>query len=74
MPQISLAAARINAGLTQEKVAKIIGKSIKTVSSYENGRTPIPMHIFRKLSNLYHVPTDFIRLPIVDDGNTDELM
>ena len=37
--KISLKAARVNAGLTQDEVAKITKKSKSTIVSYEKGRT-----------------------------------
>lgn len=72
MTQISLAAARVNAGLKQSDVAKAIGVTPKTIGSYEKGNTAVPGHIFVRLSQLYKVPTDYIRLPLVDDGENDE--
>lgn len=72
MIQISLAAARVNAKLNQEEAAKHIGVTPKTLRSYEQGKTAIPSHLLRRLSNLYGIPEDMIRLPYVDDGEYDE--
>lgn len=41
MKQISLAAARVNAGLTQEQVAEKLGVTRKSVQNWELGRIPI---------------------------------
>lgn len=37
--RISLAAARVNANMTQEKVAKALGLSTQTIINWENGKT-----------------------------------
>lgn len=72
MPQVSLAAARVNAGLTQQAVALKVGITPKTLGSYEKGHTAIPHYLFLELSKLYDMPTDYIRLPVVFDGSNDE--
>jgi len=72
MFQISLAAARVNAGLKQEEAAKKIGITAKTLRNYERGKTAIPGHILRKAAKIYNIPEDLIRLPIVDDDVYDE--
>lgn len=72
MFQISLAAARVNAGLNQEEAAKLIGITAKTLRNYEQGKTAIPATTLRKAADLYGIPEDMIRLPIVDDGKYDE--
>jgi len=70
--QISLAAARTNAELSQEQAAQEIGIATKTIGNYEKGKTPIPWITLKKLAHLYQVPEDMIRIPIVDDGKFDE--
>lgn len=72
MIQISLAAARVNAKYNQEEAAKLIGITAKTLRNYEQGRTAIPAKTLRKAAELYGVPEDMIRLPIVDDGEYDD--
>lgn len=72
MFQISLAAARVNAGYKQTVAAKKLGISEKTLGSYERGQSAIPGHILQKAAVLYNVPSDYIRLPFVDDGKHDE--
>lgn len=55
MIKISLKAARVNAGLSQKDVAKKIGVSNKTLSSWENG-TNFPSVIqINLLCELYKV-------------------
>lgn len=60
--QISLAAARVNAGLTQEEVAKALKVGKQTIGSWEKGRSEPKMSQSRKLSELYNVPLDYIFL------------
>lgn len=61
--QISLAAARVNAELTQDEVAKALHVSKKTVVNWEKGKV-IPTFIaLSSLSTLYDIPIDNIFLP-----------
>ncbi len=61
--KISLAAARVNAGLTQEAVAKELGISNKTVVNWESGKIkPKPATVYA-LAHLYKIPVDNIFLP-----------
>lgn len=63
MLKISLAAARINAGLTQDDVAKMMRKSKQTIGSWENGRTAIDAANLVALCEIYGVSVDDINLP-----------
>lgn len=72
MFQITLAAARVNAGFNQEQAAKKIGITPKTLRNYEQGKTAIPGHTFKRAAKIYGVPEDLIRLPNVDNGEYDE--
>ena len=38
-PKITLAAARVNAGLSQQEAAKALGVSVATLQNYESGKT-----------------------------------
>lgn len=58
--QISLAAARVNAELTQEEVAKQLKVSKNTVVNWENGKTEPTISQGRKLSELYKMPLEHI--------------
>lgn len=62
--QISLAAARVNAGLTQEEVAKHMRIGKQTIVAWENGNSEPKLSQARELSNLYKIPLDYIFLPI----------
>ncbi|MBQ8803438.1 MAG: helix-turn-helix transcriptional regulator [Tyzzerella sp.] len=61
--QISLAAARVNAGLTQDDVAKRMKVSKNTVVAWEKGMTEPKISQSRELSQLYNIPLDNIFLP-----------
>lgn len=70
--QISLAAARVNAGLKQMEAAKELGITEKTLGGYERGQAAIPGHVLQKAARLYDIPSDLIRLPNVNDGKHDD--
>lgn len=60
--QITLAAARVNAGLTQSDVAKEMQISNQTIVSWEKGRiTPKPAQ-FQMLARIYKIGVDDIFL------------
>lgn len=61
--KISLKAARINAGLTQEAVAAMLKKSKVTIINWEKGKTSIDKGNFDALCRLYSVDEDNIFLP-----------
>lgn len=61
--QISLAAARVNAGLTQADVAKALRVGKQTIVSWEKGKSEPKMSQSRELSILYRMPLDYIFLP-----------
>lgn len=63
MPQISLEAARVNAGLTQKELAEILGVSNVTVANWEKGVTEPSASQLRKISELSKIPLDFIFVP-----------
>lgn len=61
--KISLAAARVNANMTQEEVASFLHKNKQTIVNWENGKTAIDMANFTVLCDLYKAPKDVIYLP-----------
>lgn len=61
--QISLAAARVNAHMTQQDVASAVGVSKSTIISWENGKTCPNSIMLLKLSDLYKIPIGNIFLP-----------
>lgn len=72
MMQISLAAARVNAGLRQDEAARMIGVTPKTLRGYEQGKVVPPSDKLRLAAKIYNIPSDNIRLEIVNDGEYDE--
>ena len=62
--QISLAAARVNAGLTQEEVAKKMKISKNTLVNWEKGKAEPTVSQGRQLSMLYKISLDNIFLPM----------
>lgn len=61
--KITLAAARVNAGMTQEDVAKKLKVSKKTVINWEKGIVTPSFATLDTLSRLYKMPLDYIFLP-----------
>ena len=61
--KISLAAARVNANLTQTDAAEKIGASKSSIVKWESGKTPIKFETLIELADLYGVPVDCIRIP-----------
>ena len=61
--RISLAAARVNAGLTQSDVAKKMKVSKNTLVNWEKGASEPTVSQGIELSRLYNMPLDNIFLP-----------
>lgn len=62
--RISLAAARVNAELTQDEVAKRLHVGKQTVVSWEKGETEPKVSQAMALSLLYNMPLNYIFLPL----------
>lgn len=62
--QISLAAARVNAGLTQQDVANALKISKQTICNWEKGKAEPSITQARDLSELYNISLDYIFLPM----------
>ncbi len=56
--QISLKAARVNAGLTQAEAGEIIGVGRDTIAKWEAGRSYPDVIAFQKLCEKYGVNMD----------------
>ena len=56
--QLTLKAARINKNLTQEEVAKRVGKSKNTIQNYENGKSIPNIETGKKLATLFGLTVD----------------
>lgn len=69
MERITLKAMRVNAGLTQEEVAKALGVVVKTVANWESGETVLSAYDFIRLCNLCKFPIGSVILPCELDKN-----
>lgn len=61
--QITLAAARVNAGMTQDDVAKRLQVSKQTIINWEKGRTIPGIPEVEALARIYGIPQENIFLP-----------
>lgn len=61
--QISLAAARVNAGMTQEDVARVMHKSKQTIINWEKGKIAPGIPEIEMLARIYNIEQDYIFLP-----------
>lgn len=61
--QITLAAARVNAGMKQEDTARELRVSKKTVVNWEKGKVIPSFANMQALASLYKIPADNIFLP-----------
>lgn len=61
--QVSLAAARVNAKLTQEEVAKRMKIGKRTIINWEKGASIPSFADMKMLSDIYGIPVDNIFLP-----------
>lgn len=61
--KISLAAARVNADMTQDEAAEKLGVCRATLMAWEKGKTSIPSKSLMDLCSVYKCPIDAIRLP-----------
>lgn len=60
--KISLKAARINAEMTQTDVAVKIGVLRDTIGRWENGQTKPRMDQLAKMSELYQIPVEKLKV------------
>ena len=60
LQQMTLRAARVNAGYGQKKAAELLGITNKTLSSWENGRSYPTVNMVQKICSLYRVDYDDI--------------
>ena len=63
IPKFTLPAARVNAGLTQADVAKILNRNKQTIVNWENGVTEIKVSDLIRLSKLYEIPIEYLEVP-----------
>ncbi len=53
---ITLEAARVNKGLTQEAAAEVLGCTPDTLRRYEKGRSYPDIPMIKKMEDLYGIP------------------
>lgn len=63
MPKITLKAARVNAGMTQEQAARELHRTKQTIINWETGVTDIRYNDLIALSRLYGMPLEYIQIP-----------
>lgn len=64
MVKLTMEAARVNAGFTQEELADRLGISRATVNSIENGKTEVKPVFLYAFCHLVGISEDDILLPI----------
>lgn len=58
--QISLAAARVNAEMTQTEAAKAMSVSKNTLVNWEKGKSKPSITQAKELASIYKIPLDYI--------------
>lgn len=64
---ISLAAARVNADMTQQQLADALGVDKGTVFNWENGKGVPNANNLRRISEISNIPMDYIFVPSKTD-------
>lgn len=59
-----LAIIRANAGFSAEKAAALLGIAMLRLYRYENGIVDLPVSLAEKMTLLYNVPFDEIRIAV----------
>jgi len=59
-PKITAAAARVNAGLTQQQASERLGISKASLLNYETGKRMPPWDLVQRMEDVYNFPADFI--------------
>lgn len=60
MMLITLRAARVNCGYSQQEAAKLLGIHYQTLSKWENDSSDMPMSAISKASDVYHISANNI--------------
>lgn len=63
---LSIKAARVENGYTQEALAEKLGVSKRTVVSWENGDVEIKPYVVYSLAYVFGMNADQIRIPVRD--------
>jgi len=72
--KISLKAARVNAGLTQEQAAQAVGRSKQTIINWESGATNMKVSDMMLLSQIYQMPMEYLDIPLKNQGSNGGLL
>ena len=62
MIKITMASARVNAGLTQKQLAKECNVSETTVLNWENGKSFPSVRKLPLLEKAYGIPLDYVKI------------
>ena len=62
--KISMASARVNAGLTQKQLAKACKVSESTVINWESGKSCPSVRKIPLLEKAYGIPLDYVKIPV----------
>ncbi|BFH12732.1 helix-turn-helix transcriptional regulator [Paenibacillus melissococcoides] len=60
---LSIKAARVEKGFTQEALAEKLGVSKRTIISWENGEVEIKPYVIYSLAYVFEMNADLIRVP-----------
>lgn len=63
MIKISMASARVNAGLTQKQLAEACGVAECTVINWEKGKSLPSIKKLPLLEKAYGIPLDYVKIP-----------
>ena len=69
MIPMSMEAARVNAGYTQEQAGKLFGVHPQTLAKWEIDNSKMPYDMIQKIPDVYKVPANHIFF-----GNTNEFI
>ena len=61
--KISMAAARVNAGLNQKEFATACGVSESTIVNWEKGKSCPSTKKIPTLEKVYGIPLDYVKIP-----------
>lgn len=61
--RISIKAARVNADMTQEEMANVLGVNKTTIVNWESGASEPKISQLHRISELSGIPIDFIFVP-----------
>ena len=61
--KISIASARVNAGLTQKQLAKECGVAESTVINWEKGKSAPHIKRLPLLEKAFGIPLDYVKIP-----------